>query len=264
MHHDITLSIVTYNGRKIIEEALRSLLHHIPSSFNIQIIIVDNNSTDDTAKFLSEYALLHPIIKVIASPNNVGFGKGHNMAIRESQSSYHIICNPDIIFHKDVLTPLYHFMELNLDIGISSPKILNVDLTLQPLNKLYPTFFDLFLRRFTSQKCQSFFRKRMDHFSMLDKGYDSIIDVPSLTGAFMFCRTDLLKKVKGFDKRYFLYYEDFDLCRKIQNLGFRTVYYPFTDVVHMWERASYKKWKMTYIQIKSSLHYFNKWGWKFW
>jgi GT2 family glycosyltransferase len=98
---------------------------------------------------------------------------------------------------------------------------------------------------------------------MKDKGYDSMYDVESMTGAFMFCRMDILRKLGGFDPRYFMYFEDFDLSRKFQLLGYRTVYYPRATVTHLWERAAHKKLRITFVFIVNMFRYFNKWGWKF-
>jgi hypothetical protein len=99
---------------------------------------------------------------------------------------------------------------------------------------------------------------------MKDIGYEDICDVEFLSGSFMFCRSDALSTTGGFDDRYFMYLEDADLSRKVQQAGYRTVYYPYATVTHLWERASYKSLKMTWVHIQSAFSYFNKWGWKLW
>src|SRR3990167_4773220 len=96
---------------------------------------------------------------------------------------------------------------------------------------------------------------------MRDIGYDHIYDVPFLSGAFMFCRTNLLKKVGGFDPGYFLYFEDADLCRRVQKTH-RTVYCPATSVTHYWQRSAHKQWKFGWIFMRSAWRYFNRWGYK--
>ena len=75
------------------------------------------------------------------------------------------------------------------------------------------------------------FAERLDRYEIDGKGYDSMYDVEAMTGAFVFCRMDVLKKAGGFDPHYFMYFEDFDLSRKFQTLGYRTVYYPL-DTEH--------------------------------
>jgi hypothetical protein len=97
---------------------------------------------------------------------------------------------------------------------------------------------------------------------MKDKGYDTIYDVESMSGAFMFCRTDVLRELGGFDPRYFMYFEDFDLTRRFQEHGFRTVYYPYVTITHLWERSVHKSLRLTCLFTISMFRYFNKWGWK--
>jgi len=78
----------------------------------------------------------------------------------------------------------------------------------------------------------------------------------------MFCRTEVLKALAGFDPRYFLYFEDFDLRRKLQQHGYRTVYYPDATVIHLWGREAHKKLRVMAVFIVNMCRYFNKWGWK--
>lgn len=195
---------------------------------------------------------------------NTGYGRGHNKVIKtELTSHYHIIINPDIIIAPSTIESLCSFMDDNLDIGIVCPKILNEDGTIQFLNKRYPNVFDLFARRFVPQSMHRFMKHRLAHYEMKDIGYDDICDVEVLTGCFMFCRSDALTAVGGFDDRYFMYMEDADLCRKIQQAGYRTVYYPHAAITHLWERSSYKSLRMTWVHLRSAVAYFSKWGWKF-
>ena len=97
---------------------------------------------------------------------------------------------------------------------------------------------------------------------MADLGYEACYDVPFASGSFMVCRTAALRAVGGFDERNFLYFEDADLSRSLQNAGWRTVYFPGATVVHGWQRVSHNSLRMALILIRSGIRYFNKWGWK--
>jgi hypothetical protein len=77
----------------------------------------------------------------------------------------------------------------------------------------------------------------------------------------MFCRTNLLKAIGGFDERFFLYFEDFDLCRRVQRTH-RTVYCPNVAVTHFWKRAAHKNWRHTLCFLMSAFRYFNRWGYR--
>jgi len=227
-------------------------------SLDVELHVVDNSQTQEL-----KFSLIDLPVKYYFSGGNLGYGRGHNKAIREcSDSKYHVVLNPDLIIAPTTISALVTFMNDNLDVGMVCPRVNNPDGTVQHLNKRYPTLMDLFIRRFVPKCVAPLFSKRFARYEMLDKGYDSIYDVESMSGAFMFCRTDVLQKIGGFDPRYFLYFEDFDLSREFQMLGYRTVYYPYATVTHLWERAAHKKLRMTYVFIVNMLRYFNKWGWK--
>lgn len=236
-----------------------AIVSFLKTDCHVQLTIVDNSPSRDLSSSLKDLAVNYHFYG-----DNVGFGKGHNWVICSvNNSRYHIILNPDIIISPSTIGNLIAFMNDNPAIGIVSPKILNEDGTIQFLNKRYPSVFDLFLRRFIPSFLQNFFHERLDRYEMKDVGYDNICDVECISGCFMFCRTDVLKAVGGFDSRYFMYLEDFDLCREVQKAGYRTVYYPFATVTHIWERASHKSLNLARVHIHSAIKYFNKWGWKF-
>lgn len=88
------------------------------------------------------------------------------------------------------------------------------------------------------------------------------MEVPSLSGCFMFMRVDVLKKVNGFDERFFMYAEDLDLCRRIGEVS-KTMFYPMVAVYHEYEKGSYKNRKLLKYHLCSVIKYFNKWGWVF-
>lgn len=263
----ISIVIVTHNNAGIINNCLASLLSAIAKSdFAADLLVIDNQSQDATLATLQNYARNSQYsIRVIENTVNSGFGAGHNLAISQVDSQYHIICNPDIVIPDDteVINQLAGYMEQHPDIGILCPKLINSDGSLQANNHRHPTVLDLALRRLAPAWLKKRLQKRMDAYLMLDVGYEAVCDVPFVSGAFMFCRTDVLKQVGGFDERYFLYFEDADLCRKIHAAGYRTVYYPEASVIHQWERAAYKNWRMTWVMLVSAIKYFNKWGYRF-
>lgn len=257
---DLSVSLVSYNQKQDIEHLLPSLLN-AAAHVQAEILLVDCNSNDGTVQFVHE---LFPQVNVFVNLKRAGYGENHNINLDRAKGRYFIIMNSDMIINSDVFLCLSDFMNEHDDIGIVSPKILNKDGTVQGLNKRYPTITDLFIRRFPPHYFSKIqiVRRRLDYYEMRDSGYDHIYDVPFLSGSFMFCRTDLLKKVAGFDPGYFLYFEDADLCRRVQKTH-RTVYNPSVSVVHYWKREAHKNWLFTYYFICSAFRYFNRWGYKF-
>ncbi|MDO9104115.1 MAG: glycosyltransferase family 2 protein [Methylovulum sp.] len=258
----ISIVVVTYNNADVINDCIAALLSAIDKLvFTAQLLIIDNKSDDATIAALQAY-VHDDRIKVIENKTNRGFGAGHNIGLSQADSCYHIICNPDIVINDTAIGILADYMGQHPDIGILCPKLLNADGSLQANNHREPNILDLALRRLAPIWLKKRLKKRMDAYIMLDVGYEHSYEVPFVSGAFMFCRTDVLKKVGGFDERYFLYFEDADLSRKVRQQGYRTVYCPDASVVHQWGRAAHKSLPMAFVLVESAVKYFNKWGYR--
>lgn len=253
---DCTASMVVYeNLPEMVRNAASSFLE---SGCSVQLTIIDNSPTPKLRIAFNGLPILYHF-----NGKNLGYGRAHNLGILYSQpSKYHVILNPDIVIPHGTINSLVRYMDDDPNIGLVCPKVLNEDTSIQPLNRRYPTIFDLFIRRFLPKRLHSLLEKRLSWYETRDIGYEKPHDVEFMTGCFMFCRTSVLITVGGFDGRYFMYFEDCDLGRKFQNAGFRTVYYPCVTVTHLWERASHKRIKMTWVFIINMVRYFNKWGWK--
>jgi hypothetical protein len=260
----LSIAIVTYNTAHTVQPTLDSIIRHLPERVSSIIVLVDNHSTDRTLECLQPYAKHHKNVILIKNPVNRGFGPAHNQALSVADSIYHVVCNPDIRISDDVFTPLIEHLRANDRIGLSCPRFLSLDGTLQPLNRRHPNVLDLFLRRFTPPFLRPLIQERLHSYDMQDVGYEHSYDVPFLSGAFLFCRTEVLKAVGGFDERYFLYFEDADLSRKVQDQGYRTVYLHDVSVTHAWERMAHKNWRGTRLFIESAYQYFRKWGFRWW
>lgn len=252
----ITASVVIFNTER---GELLNLLDCLKNNNIDLVFIIDNSLHDDMREVLSDFSY------VIYSwgHGNVGYGAGHNIAIKkaiELKSDYHLVVNSDISFEVGTLSELKDYMDQNQEIGLIMPKIVDLNGEVQKLCKLLPTPVDLILRRFIPFK--RILENRNISYEMRESGYDKIIDVPFLSGCFMFCRTEALKKVNGFSNRYWMYCEDMDLCRRIGE-SYRTVFYPFVSVTHIHKKESFLNRKMLWAHIKSAVKYFNYWGWFF-
>jgi len=223
-----------------------------------EALLTDNGSDDGTSRFVSEN---FPWLRVQRNDNRTGYGGNHNLNLARAAGRYIVIMNCDMTVTPNVLVALRDFMDGHADVGIVAPKILNPDGTVQGLNRRSPTIADLLLRRLSGARVRRMFMRRMDRYEMRDVGYDCEYDVPCLSGCFMFCDSDLLRAVGGFDERYFLYFEDYDLCRRVQ-ASRRTVYYPGATVTHYWERAAHKSVRHTGYFVASAFRYFNRWGYR--
>jgi len=253
----VTASVVLFENeesqvRKVIESLLKSKMLHT-------LYLIDNSSESK----LSSLSHIANNIEYIFNNKNLGYGKAHNIAIKKSIKSgclYHIIVNPDIYFNKGVIESLFNYMELNTDIGHLMPKVLYPDGEIQYLCKLLPTPFDLIIRRFSPFKKN--IERKKEKYELKFTSYLKVMDIPNLSGCFMFLRNEIFNQVGMFDEKYFMYLEDIDLTRRI-NERYRTVYYPKCEIYHNFEKASYYRKKLLIYHIKSAIRYFNKWGWFF-
>ena len=252
---DISCSIVLFHNDP--EELRLAVDSFIRSTRNIKLYLVDN-SADDSLR----YEFDSPRIEYIFSGKNLGYGSGHNLAIAKSkgESKYHLVLNPDIEFDPEVLDSLFRFMEQNTDVGLVMPKVLYRNGDIQYLCKRLPAPTDLFLRRFIPGRLKPLFKTLLETYELKFRDYNSVMEVPNLSGCFMFIRTDVFSQVGAFDEQYFLYLEDTDLCRRIHE-SYRTVYYPRVSIIHGYKKGSYKSLKLMGYHLWSSIKYFNKWGW---
>lgn len=253
---NISASLVLYNNKK--QDIINVINSITNSKIEINLYIIDNSQNDELGKHLDKSS-----IQYIKTDTNLGFGKAHNIGIRkaiESKSHYHLILNPDISFDEFAVEKLVLRAEKDKGIGLIMPNIIYPDGNIQYLCKLLPTPVNLIFRRFLPFK--SIVNKLNDQYELKKMDFSKENEVPSLSGCFMFVRTSVLDKVAGFDERYFMYLEDVDLCRKIGEVS-KLIYYPDVSIVHNYEKGSYKNKKLLIYHIKSSIKYFNKWGWVF-
>ena len=249
----INASIVVFNHTV---SEIKPLVDTLLNSDVVANIYIIDNSPKNEPNFQT--------LKVtyIFNNKNLGYGAAHNIALRHTIAQllpYHLVVNPDIAFDPQILSELEKYMDKNSNIGSIMPKVLYPNGETQYLCKLLPTPFDLIFRRFLPS---SFTKNRTYKFELRASGYNQIMDVPYLSGCFMFLRTAALQKVGLFDERFFMYPEDMDLTRRIHK-QFRTVFYPKATIVHHHAKGSYINGKLLYIHISNMIKYFNKWGWFF-
>ena len=250
----ITASIVTFHTK---QNDLERIISCVLKSSISKLYIIDNASEDIVRNLSNKFS----IIEYIANVNN-GYGAGHNIAIRKAivcQATYHVVLNPDIYWNGDVIGELASYLDKHSDVGQIMPKVYYPDGRLQYLCKLIPTPMDLIFKRFLPSKLN---QRRLHKFQLRFTGYDKIMNVPYLSGCFMFFRVSALKDVGLFDERFFMYPEDIDITRRV-HAKYKTIFYPYVSIVHAHAAASKTSKKMLKIHILNMIKYFNKWGWIF-
>ncbi|GAB6392008.1 MAG: glycosyl transferase family 2 [Treponematales bacterium] len=250
----ITASIVLYNSSY---DQLKTVTDSYAPSENRLLYLVDNSPRRTELGGL----VSSPYIDYCFTGANRGYGAGHNIAMRaaiEKGAEYHVVLNPDVRFEPPVIDRIADYMDSEPAAAQVMPKIVNQHGELQYLCKLIPTPADLFIKRFLPRA----FHGRLEKYQLKFADYDKPMNVPYLSGCFMFFRTAALRDVGLFDERFFMYPEDIDITRRMYQ-KYKTMYYPAVVVVHEHAAASYKNIRMLRIHAANMIRYFNKWGWFF-
>lgn len=235
----------------------------------IEIVFVDNGPAPIERKKLEvllnsarKHASDGVLLSIIGNGSNLGFGAGHNLSFSPATNKYHLILNPDVEMSPDALLAALEFMAANDDCGLIAPAIFNRGGNREYLCKRYPTVFDLMIRGFAPRWICRRFQRRIDKYEMRDVIGDDVLWEPSIiSGCFMFARSSVLQKLKGFDSKYFLYFEDFDLSLRAAQVC-KIAYVPAVRIVHHGGYASSKGWRHIYMFIRSAITFFDTHGWK--
>jgi len=231
MNNNLDLSLIFINYYS--KESLKNVLFSIKNYYdeNLEIIIF-NNSPEEKLEDLKEIYLN---IKIINSEKNLGFTKGCNIAVNNSNKKYILILNPDILFINEFISYGIKFLEENKDFGAVGFKILNPDGTIQKESlRNFPTPLNTLLRFLN---LDSLLKIRYSYF---DRELDKSKEANILSGACMLIRKEAFLSINGFDESFFLYGDDIDLCIRLKNKGWKLYYLPIESVIHYKGGSLYK------------------------
>ena len=243
---EISATIVVY------KEDFETLLKTINCFLNTPLIkklyLVDNSPTNALKEIVNQ-----PEIEYIFTGQNIGFGSAHNLIISKLTSKFHLILNPDVIFKPQVLPSLINELNRHKNVSMISPKVVSPNGKLQYTSRENPSLIELFFRRIGIFK--TYTRKK----EYRDRDLSKTFSPDFIHGCFMLFKTTDFKHINGFDKRYFLYMEDVDICRRIKNIEREILYYPKQEIVHNHRRGSSKNPQLLFYHLASSIKYFKKW-----
>lgn len=242
---DISIIIVSYNANDCLYNCLLRLEQAKNSSF-FEIIVVDNDSKDGSADMVHAQ---FPDIKLIKNLNNDGFGAANNLGAEKAIGKFLVFLNPDAFLTPNALSLALQKMKENPKIGIGGARLTDLQGRHQPSARSFPSVADdLFLLSGLA-----------DRYSKARSSKDQSGEVDWITGAFMIISKALFRKAEGFDERFFLYYEEVDLCRKVKDLGYQVWYWPDVAVQHIGGISSEQiSAKRTMWRMRSALLYYRK------
>jgi hypothetical protein len=224
---DISAVIVAWNAKRYLEVCLESL-EKAPPRRSMETLVVDNASMDGTAEMLETR---FPWVKLIKSPENLGFAKGNNVAIRQCQGQYIALVNPDVIVFPGCLDALADFLDQNPKVGNVGPRVFEPDMSMQSTCRRFPTLWNNFCDATglaTRFKDSRFFAgEHMFYFP-----HDRTLRVDVLVGCFSFIRRETFDAVGLLDENMFMYGDDVDWCRRCWKAGWEVVFYPGARAIH--------------------------------
>src|SRR3989338_906014 len=254
---DLSIITVTWNSEKKIENQILSVISSC-RNITFEQIIIDNNSPYKTVEVVKKFNN----VKLIENKENKGFGAANNQGIEIASGRFVLFLNPDMKVEWDALNRMVDYMVQNSNVGIAGCKLLNEngELNLATTPRRFPKLWE---QLFIVFKIHHFLPKILDRYLFRDFNPEVEQEVDSVQGSFMIVRRELIDKLGwGFDPRYFIWFEDVDLCREAKKNRYKVMYTPIATCID-YAGQSFKKrttwWKQKQY-IKSMLKYFIKWG----
>jgi GT2 family glycosyltransferase len=248
---DLSIIILSYKSKEHLKVLLPSL-YSSKTKYSYEVIVVDNGSNDGTVEWLRVAGYELGVIE----NTNSGFSAGNNLGIKQSSGKYVLLLNPDTKLEPDTLETMLNFMEDHPDVGISGPKIVKPDGTLDlAARRRFPNVGNSFKRLFLLDRT---------NYNYTDADENRSMEVDSVVGAFLLIRKTVIDKIGLLDEKFFMYGEDLDWCWRAKEAGFKVWYYPKTFITHYKgassEKTAFKalKWFHESMWIFYKKHYYKK------
>ncbi|WJF89581.1 glycosyltransferase family 2 protein [Paraburkholderia bonniea] len=230
---------------------------------SVELCLVDNGGLTGADELLGALRQQGIACRVMTGHGNVGYGRGHNLALEGTQTRFHLVLNPDVVLDPDGLSEALRFFAQHPEAGLLSPRVVDEHGQLQYLCRRYPALFDLLVRGFLPARWRACFARRLARYEMREviNERDIVWDPAIVSGCFMLFRTNVLQALGGFDPRYFLYFEDYDLSLRAHDQA-RVAYVPAVRVLHHGGGAARKGLAHIRRFAASAFRFFNRFGWK--
>ncbi len=245
---DVSIVVVSFNTRDVLRECLLSVYREV-GSLRVQVIVVDNASTDESPAMVERE---FPKVELIRSEINLGFGPANNLGFQSARGRYLVLLNSDAFLCQGSLQRSVSHMDATPRAGLAGGRLIGRDGSWQPSARMFPTVFsDLIVR---SGLAARFPRSRF--FGHADRTWASNVEaaeVDWVPGAYSIIRSDILTKTGLFDPRFFLYYEEVDLCKRIKQSGYSIWYWPDISVTHIGGESSRKAHSLEMLRSEGQL-----------
>jgi len=228
----LSIVIICWNDLKVIKGCLESIYNQKHET-EFEVIVSDNGSSDGSVEYIRAN---HPQVRVIENRANLGFAKANNVGIKAATGEYVLILNPDTICHEAALDKWMAFADKHPEAGGFGCRVLNPDGTFHEPAQVFPTLRGYWF--------EAFFLNRLARFSSFFAsgeyvGWDgwSEREIDWQSGCCVLFRGELLRKLEGFDERFFYNFEEVDLCKRVWDAGYPILYTPEPVFTHLWGQS---------------------------
>lgn len=261
-HPKVSCIIVNWN-LKYLPRLCIEAIQRSQANFQYEIVVVDNDSHDESLEYLKDMAAKKEI-RLVQSGANLGYGKGNNLGVEHAHGEYVLILNPDVSLEIDTMQTMVDYMEKHQKVGLLGPQLYFFNGQIQDSCRRFMRPLDLVVKR-TPLRHVPMLARRVKKYLMQDYDKKEAQEVDLITGACIMLRKKVFKEVGGFDPRYFLFMEDADLCRTLWSSGYSVVYFPQARALHYHKRLSGGSIfslitkRVFWIHVNSAIKYFWKW-----
>lgn len=226
---DISIIIVSYNTKVFLQKCLESLCKNQPKKYLYEIIVVDNDSKDDSVAMVkAEF----PDVHLIENKENLGFSKANNVGIKQSTGRYVLFLNSDTEIEEGTLETMTAFMDMHKEAGAATCAVLMSNGKIDDAShRGFPTPWNAFCH-FSGLSKLFPYSMTFNGYNMAWKDLDKVHSIDALAGAFMIVRREAGEKVQWWDEDYFFYGEDLDFCFMLKKHGWKVYYVPTTKILH--------------------------------
>lgn len=256
MVKNLSIVIISYNTEKITRNCIESVVESINNKIDYEIVVVDNASTDGSVEKIKNLVQIIPSnnLKIIENRENVGFGRANNQGVKNAKGKYVLFLNSDVVIDKVDFQELMTYLDKNVDIGALTVKVRLINNQIDPAShRGFPTLwrsFCFFSGLEGTFGDVYFLKKIFGGYHLLHNNFNTIHEIDSPSGAFFLIRTELFRKLGGFDDKFFMYGEDLDLAYRIKEQGYKIIYYPKWSVTHLKYQSGLQKDLKTKATIK--------------
>lgn len=252
----ISVIIVSWNTKQILKECITSLFDELSSlAESSEVFVVDNDSIDGSAEMIRES---FPGVMLIENEDNKGFGRACNQGIRAAKGEYIFLLNPDTVVLPGAIKTLLEFARNHPKLGIVAPQLLNTDGTVQKSCRAFPSLTGMFYELIGLSRLFPNV-KRFREYKMLDFDYNTVSEVDQPEGAALLIPRKVLDEVGLFDEKFFMLFEEVDLCFRIKKAGWQIWFNSTSKIIHHYGQSIKQiKPKMIVHSHKGMYYYWSK------